>query len=101
MERPSIDQLMAQFGYSAEVIRGLKAGEMVTMDAEGGSATFIINWAFTNQNSGFCSDVAQPVGQKRTKSDLTAFFQAIKEERQQRPWAFRSGLQIRSAKANP
>lgn len=100
MERPSIDKLMVQLGDSDEDTRGLKAGKIMTTDAEGGSTTFQINHAFTERNSGFFSGVAQPVGQKRMKSDLTALFQAIKEERQQRPPAFRPRLQIRSAETN-
>ena len=47
MERPSIDELMAQVGYGAEDIRGLKAGETVTTESEGGSAAFFKDCALT------------------------------------------------------
>ncbi|MDJ0941946.1 MAG: hypothetical protein QNJ30_00655 [Kiloniellales bacterium] len=54
----------------------------VALPVEGGSAVFFVNSAFTDQITGFFSGVAQSVGQKRMKSDLTEFFRAIKEERQ-------------------
>ena len=100
MERPSIDLVIAQASSSTEDTRGLKAGEMLTTDAEGGSAALSKKIALTEKNSCFFSGLAQWVGQKRMKSDLTAFLQTLKEKRQQRPWAFRPRLQIRSAEAN-
>lgn len=97
MERPSIDELMAQVSHGAEDIGSLKAGEMVMADAEGSSAAFFKNCALNEKNSGFFSGVAHPVGQKRMTSDLTAYLPSPKEERRQRPWAFCPRLQIRSA----
>ena len=70
---------------------------MATTESEGGSADFFKDCVLTEKNSGFFGSVAQPVGQKRTKSHLTAYVPSPKEEGQQRPWAFYPRLQIRSA----
>jgi hypothetical protein len=52
----------------------------LALPAEGGTAVFYVNSAFTDKIAGFFSGVAHSVGQGRMKGDLTKYFEGIRKQ---------------------